>query len=556
MKQALKRWAFRLLDVEPEAVIVSFWSGDPALSRRMLREVRELLPERRHYLVTTDPAAEYEGFTVIRVHDGSSLPLEVLHAFRRLRVGLAPVLFDGEPHPLRAAAFALTPNRVLAYNRNLERHHLQLSTPAASLLFWRGVPLDRIYLRPSWLWPWKRDRTVIPNDVYVAEGRACDPRRRRVGILSPYFPYPLTHGGAVRIYHLIREAARDFDVVLFAFAKDPALQEFGPLLEVCAKVVAVAPPRYREPRWSTLRPPEAGEFDSPVMRGLLEREPALELLQVEYTQLASYRGDLLVEHDLTQDLYRQVYDRDRTVGAWWNWRRWRLFENRALRRFPGVIVMSEKDASMARGSRRVRVIPNGVDLERFTPTPEPPARRILFVGSFNHFPNLVAFRFFRDQVWPRVRSRVPNAEWTVVAGRDHRLYWRQFTGVDLEADASVRMHDFVRDVQPLYAEANLVIVPTLVSAGTNLKVLEAMAMGRAIVSTTCGCAGLGLEHGRTIWIADEASAFADGVERLLEDPAERARLAARARLLAEQQFDWRAIGRVQKKVWEEMLARK
>jgi polysaccharide biosynthesis protein PslH len=87
----------------------------------------------------------------------------------------------------------------------------------ASFLFWRGVPLDRIYLRPWW-WPWpKRERSVTPGGYRVLEGRACSPERRRVAVLSPYFPFPLSHGGAVRIFNLLREIAREFDVELFAF---------------------------------------------------------------------------------------------------------------------------------------------------------------------------------------------------------------------------------------------------------------------------------------------------------------------------------------------------
>ncbi len=77
-------------------------------------------------------------------------------------------------------------------------------------------------------------------------------------------------------------------------------------------------------------------------------------------------------------------------------------------------------------------------------------------------------------------------------------------------DDRIRMLEFVRDVRPLYEEANLVVVPTLVSAGTNIKVLEAMAMERAVVSTSSGCAGLGLEHGASVWVADDPAAFADG----------------------------------------------
>ena len=127
------------------------------------------------------------------------------------------------------------------------------------------------------------------------EGRACSPERRRVAVLSPYFPYPLSHGGAVRIYHLLREIAREFDVELFAFTEMgnvPSVPELAPVLEFCARVVLVEKPRYREPRWSTILPPEVLEFRSPAMRRAIAEERrafGFERLQVEYTQLAAIR---------------------------------------------------------------------------------------------------------------------------------------------------------------------------------------------------------------------------------------------------------------------------
>jgi glycosyltransferase involved in cell wall biosynthesis len=96
-------------------------------------------------------------------------------------------------------------------------------------------------------------------------------------------------------------------------------------------------------------------------------------------------------------------------------------------------------------------------------------------------------------------------------------------------------------------------VPTTVSAGTNLKVLEAMAMERAVVSTSCGCAGLNLEHGASVWVADDAGSFAAGVARLVESPAERARLARAARAIAERHFDWKRLGEKQRALYREML---
>src|SRR4029078_6672521 len=106
----------------------------------------------------------------------------------------------------------------------------------ASWLFLRGVPLDRILLRPSWLFPFKRDRSRFPATHQVLDGRPLAEGRPRVAILSPYFPYPLSHGGAVRMFNLLREAARDFDVFLFTFSErqpPPAT----PVLDLCAKVV-------------------------------------------------------------------------------------------------------------------------------------------------------------------------------------------------------------------------------------------------------------------------------------------------------------------------------
>ena len=132
---------------------------------------------------------------------------------RRYRIGLAPIMLTTGSNALRRAAYRLAPRKILAYNSRLERHHLKPGL--ASFLFWRGVPLDRIYLRP-WSWP-KREQSVVPLGHRRLEGRQRSRERRRIAVLTPYFPYPLSHGGAVRIFHLLRELAREFDVELFSF---------------------------------------------------------------------------------------------------------------------------------------------------------------------------------------------------------------------------------------------------------------------------------------------------------------------------------------------------
>jgi polysaccharide biosynthesis protein PslH len=565
----LKQLYFRLRRKDPEAVVVTFASGAPELVAQMYAEIQQLVPDRRHFLVDETTTQQLTNY----------------------RIGLAPVLFSNEPQyrRLRRTAFLLAPTKILAYNARLERHHLRLRSWIASLLFLRGVPLDRIFLRPTWLFPWKKDRSIYPTEYLDLQGRPFTATRKRIAVIAPYFPYPLSHGGAVRIFHLIREMAREFDVVLFAFHDRETDDDFAPVLELCARVILVKKTRYREPRWATLLPPEVREFQSPTMRRLLDqirRELGFDVVQVEYTTLAPYGGDILVAHDVTFQLYRQIYEREHSLRTWWDYWRWRRFEQRWSRRYRSVVVMCGADSLAvcpntgigqatqtpgrpADGKTRpsaprfaakpacATVIPNGVDLARFIPEIERPGARLLFIGSFRHFPNIVAYRFFIEQIWPEVKRRSNEIRATVVAGPDPLLYWREHTGIkDIPADERIEMHGFVRDVHPLYVEANLVIVPTLVSAGTNLKVLEALAMERAVVSTSSGCAGLGLQHGVNVWIADSPHEFADALLRLLADTDLRQKIAAAGRLHAERYYDWRQIGYRQRWLIRTLIAGK
>jgi ribosomal-protein-alanine acetyltransferase len=498
MRSRLKRWVFTLLGKDPEAVVVCLRSNDDEASDAMVAEIRKLQPGRRVF-----EAQASDSYRKLRAR------------FRKYRIGLMPTLM-----PIPAVAWLLAPRKILAYNTRLERHHLSLSI--ASWLFVRGVPLDRIFLRPF------SGETMRPEGHRVIEGRARRAGRKSIAVLTPYF-------------NLLRETAREFDVILYAFTEGPVITELEPVLEFCSRVYLVEKPRYREPRWSTVAPPEVCEYESPAMLALWRAREA-DVAQVEYTYLASYGGNVLVEHDVTFDLYAQIRERKKTFSAWWDWWRWRRFEMQAVRKFPSVVVMSEKDrALLGTGT----VIENGVDLARFAPQPETAGRNVLFLGSFRHFPNIVAFRYLTEEILPLA----PDVELTVVAGPDAWLHWTHYTG-KLRPPGNIL--EFVADVRPLYHVANLVVVPTLESAGTNVKVLEAMAMGRAVISTPSGCAGLGAEHGVNIWIGDTAGEFAAGIEKLLEDFPLRSKIAAAGRSLVEKRFDWRSIGLRQRALLREL----
>lgn len=536
LRTRLKHWWCDLRGKDPDGVVVIFRSGEPSLADAMSAEVRRLIPDRRHIEVSLE-----------------DLP-SLRRKLRPYRIALAPTLFTADPKysPLRRAAFLFAPAKILAYNARTERHHLRPTI--ASWLFLRGVPLDRIFLRPWWLWPTflKRpnDRTVRPAEHQKIEGRARHPQRRLIAVLSPYFPYPLSHGGAVRIFHLLREAARTVDIELYAFTEaDIPDQDLDPVLEFVTTVYLVRKPRYREPRWSTLLPPEVHEYDSPEMHVLWSSARA-DLKQIEYTALASYGGDILVEHDITFDLYAQLRAQRQTLSAWWDWYRWHRFETRAVKRFHSIAVMSAKDQALL-GIANANVIENGVDLGRFAPTQEIPGRRLLFIGSFRHFPNITAYRFLTEEIFPLV----PDAELTVVAGTDPLQHWQNHTGtLAPPSHPRIRLLEFVADVRPLYQDANMVVVPTKESAGTNVKVLEALAMERVVVSTASGCAGLGLTHCEDAWIADSAPDLAHGIRALLDDLGMRLQIARAGRRHAEKHFDWRAIGAKQRALYSELLS--
>jgi glycosyltransferase involved in cell wall biosynthesis len=206
--------------------------------------------------------------------------------------------------------------------------------------------------------------------------------------------------------------------------------------------------------------------------------------------------------------------------------------------------MSAKDAAAVAGAKSVAVIPNGVDCERFQPVAiEPEPGRLLFIGSFAHLPNRLALEFFLQEVWPQLG---PRYTLHVIAGPRPTDYMEipNLPGVEIEG--------FVEDVRPAYARAEIVLAPLTASAGTNIKVLEAMAMGRVVASTPAGINGLDLDAGTDLIVTTSAMEMATEIRALTADPARRKRIETQARKTA-MLFDWSAIGKRQAELYSEFL---
>jgi polysaccharide biosynthesis protein PslH len=214
------------------------------------------------------------------------------------------------------------------------------------------------------------------------------------------------------------------------------------------------------------------------------------------------------------------------------------YERQILGRFDHVIAVSECDRrlmSVWTEVERISVVPTGVDLARFKPEENAPSVSplVVFVGAMDWQPNVDAVGYFCKEIWPAVRARVPDAQFRIVGRnpgpRIHRL-----------ASTSVQISGSVPSVTQHLREAAVVVVPLRIGGGTRLKIYEAMAAGKAVVSTSIGAEGLDVKHGTDIWLADDASAFAGAVVMCLQDPTARHRLELAAATTAAK-HDWSAV---------------
>lgn len=217
------------------------------------------------------------------------------------------------------------------------------------------------------------------------------------------------------------------------------------------------------------------------------------------------------------------------------------FEGKIGREFDAIIAVSDQDRQRFESDyswKHIGVIDTGVDLEYFAPSPaaERPGQ-VLFVGSLDWLPNQYGVRWFVEQVWPLIRQGNPAARFQVVGRRPPRDILA-LGGVD-----GVQVVGTVPDVRPYLAESAVVVVPLAVGGGTRLKIFEAMAMGKVVVSTTVGCEGLPVVPGRHLVVEDQPDRFARAVLKLLDHSRERAELSTAARGLVCEHFGAETIAR-------------
>jgi glycosyltransferase involved in cell wall biosynthesis len=215
------------------------------------------------------------------------------------------------------------------------------------------------------------------------------------------------------------------------------------------------------------------------------------------------------------------------------------YEQSMVRKFNHIIAVSEHDRKLMSGWTdpwRITVVPTGVDLQKFRPdlSPATVAPLVLFVGAMDWEPNIDAVEYFCREIWPSIEAKVPSARFRIVGRNPHRRVQRL-------ASDSVEVTGSVPSVVDHLRESAVVVVPLRVGGGTRLKIYEAMAAGKAVVSTSVGAEGLDVHHDKDILLEDDSAAFASAVTMLLQNVSSRRRYERAAAALAAK-YDWAGIG--------------
>jgi polysaccharide biosynthesis protein PslH len=395
--------------------------------------------------------------------------------------------------------------------------------------------------------------------------------------VTPFLPSPPRFGGQRRLDGLMRSLARKHDVSVISFTASDVYTEasLSDTRAYCRDVVTFPDLEFadlRRKRLLQLRSVVSTrsyehllfgrrrEFETRLQRMI--DAGGYDIVQFEFAQMAAFRTRsrpgtrfVLDEHNIEFDIVRRTAEADvgfgRKLYSAVNWRKLKREEQRSWRRFDGVTVTSQRDAEVLRHlnpNARLAVIPNGVDLDQFQPgQSEPEAESLLFFGAVNYHPNFDGITHFIDNIFPKILQERPNTKLWIVGPAPDSIIARKSRNIEVTG--------FVDEVEPYIDKANVVIVPLRIGGGTRLKIVEAMAKAKGIVSTSVGAEGIDVEHEKHALLADTDSDFAAQTLRLLGDTTLAKSLGRAARQLAEDRYAWTSLAGKLEVFYEELRTR-
>ncbi len=402
--------------------------------------------------------------------------------------------------------------------------------------------------------------------------------------ISHNVPYPPKTGVLQRNFNLLKETSRIGNIYLIAFYQKDILPIQYDMVEarkelekICSYVeIFQIPTDTYKLKWYGLVLRSIFTADPYSVNWLKSRQMRLKIQQLvtrikfdvvhfDTIGLAEYRNDvgvvpkILNHHNIESKLMerRSFIEKNILKKMYFKIeaRKLKRYEMDHCNKFDFNVTVSDLDKALLCGvvpGCRIDVIPNGVDTDYFCPGNGAFIKRnLIFVGGMNWYPNRDAVIYLRNEIWPLLKKEILDVSLTVVGARPPKEL------LDLrKSDDKVRVTGFVDDVRPYLRSAEVYICPIRDGGGTRLKILDALAMGKAIVSTTIGCEGIDVEHGKNVLIADTPVEFTAQVKRVIEDPQLREMLGREGRRLVEAKYSWKVIGKALGHIYKSLLTSK
>lgn len=395
----------------------------------------------------------------------------------------------------------------------------------------------------------------------------------RILMLTPYLPYPPNSGGRSRTFNLIKHLRDDYQISLVCFGRpEEKAFDLTPLRDLCdATIISRAPsPGARRAAWLSLtspRPVTARLYHTPDMARAIDYVLAfstIRLIHVEsFYMLPNLPARIGVPVLLSEPAIEYIaWRRHARVAQPWYMRpgialealKMRLWEPRAWSEVTAVGVMSAVDREIvARATPGVKTVlaPNGVDVDFFRPDPavQRDSRTAVYMGDYKYFPNADAVLYFAHEILPLVRARRGDVELSVI-GKDPTP---ELLALHRDPQMPVTVKGLVDDTRPFLQRSAVFVCPLRSGSGTRFKLLEALACGCPVVSTTVGAEGLGAVDGEHMLLRDTPRAFADAIVELFENPALGERLGRQGRAWVEENHAWTSSAARLRDVYNQLI---